>query len=246
MDVSSKNLNKNYEEDLSKELEKCKVSKKTKISLEQNSNSDLDSNNSNEESELPSNSLVKLITEQKTKEKTNNMWESSPYKDLPKLQSNNVGIVGENFIEFICNKTDIPVNIDGSKTKKKGGGRGDGKIKGKYIEIKTSHQGLSKSFQHELGESPWKTEYMIFLDIAPSFCYITIFPSFTEDEYKKCVKCIPYFPSRSFCWRKKSGAFKFDTTPELNEDSIQKGNTIKITSKTTHKQIGKFIDNLIK
>ena len=119
MDVSSKNLNKNYEEDLSKELEKCKVSKKTKISLEQNSNSDLDSNNSNEESELPSNSLVKLITEQKTKEKTNNMWESSPYKDLPKLQSNNVGIVGENFIEFICNKTDIPVNIDGSKTKKK-------------------------------------------------------------------------------------------------------------------------------
>jgi len=37
MSVLSKNLDKNYEEDLSKELEKsCKVSKETKLSLEQN------------------------------------------------------------------------------------------------------------------------------------------------------------------------------------------------------------------
>ena len=254
----TENLDTNYEEDLSKDLEKiCKVPKETKLSLEKKSDSDSDSSpieesdrdsdtSSDKETEFSSNLLVKLITEQKTKEKNKNMWDNSPYKDLPKLQSNNVGVVGENFIYFICNKTNIPVCIDGSKTKEKGGGRGDGKIKEKYIEIKTSHLGLSGSFQHELGETPWKTEYMIFLDIAPNFCYITIFPSFTENKYKKCVKCIPYFPSRSFCWRKKSGAFKFDTTPKLNDQSIDKGNTIKITDKTTYKQIGKFIDNLIK
>jgi hypothetical protein len=48
MEVSSKKLDKNYEEDLSKELEKCKVSKETKLSLEKKSDSDSDSSSSEE------------------------------------------------------------------------------------------------------------------------------------------------------------------------------------------------------
>jgi hypothetical protein len=52
MTVSLKNLDKNYEEDLSKELEKsCKVSKETKLSLEQKSDSDSDTDEKSEISE---------------------------------------------------------------------------------------------------------------------------------------------------------------------------------------------------
>jgi hypothetical protein len=86
---------------------------------------------------------------------------------------------------------------------------------------------------------------MIFLDIAPSSVYLTIFPNFTENEYKSCIKCKPYFPTRSFCWRKKSGAFKFDTNIKLNKQSIIKGNTINIHKKTLQ-EIAYFINNLIK
>ena len=272
MDVSSKQLDKYIDGDFSKELEKsCKVSKETKLSLEQKSNNDSDSSSSeesnsdsdsssseesnsdsdsssSEETELPSNSLVKLISDQKRKEEKKNIWEKSPYRDLPNLQSNNTGIVGENFINLLCINSKIPVCIDGTKTKKKGGGNGDGKIKDKWVEIKTSHQGVGrgKTFQHELGETPWKSNYMIFLDIAPQYCYLTILPRFTEELCKKDIKFSPYFPTKSICWRKQKGNFKFDTSVNLNEQSIIKGNTIKITDKTTYKQIGKFIDNLIK
>ena len=42
--------------------------------------------------------LLDLINIQKQKEDDNDIWKDSPYKDLVRLQSNNVGIVGEMFI----------------------------------------------------------------------------------------------------------------------------------------------------
>ena len=141
-----------------------------------------------------------MIKIQKNKENKKNIWEDSLYKNLPKLQSNNVGEVGESFIQKICNISNIPSNIDGKKTR----GNGiDGTINNKSVEIKTSTKGITKSFQHELGENPWKSQYMIFIDIAPSSVYLTIFPNFTENEYKSCIKCKPYFPTRSFLLEKK-------------------------------------------
>ena len=73
----------------------------------------------------------------------------------------------------------IDSNIDGSKTKKKGGGKGgDGNIMSKSVEIKTAHLGSNKktrSFQHELAETPWKSQFMLFIDVAPTCIYMTIF-----------------------------------------------------------------------
>jgi hypothetical protein len=194
----------------------------------------------------PHNLLTNLIMAQKAKEKKQDIWENSPFKELATMQSNNVGNVGEGLIQNICAQAGIPVDVDGSKTKKIGGGAGDGIIKDKTVEIKTAVQGsTSPSFQHELGEMPWNADYMIFIDISPQQLYLTIFPNFTEDQYKSGNKCEPYFPTKSVTWRKGKGAFKLDTTININESNIARGYTIKITETTDFNEIGEFINNIV-
>ena len=197
--------------------------------------------------DTPSSWLVALIEEQKKKEDEKDIWKNSEYKDIAKLQSNNVGIVGEQLVYTLCNKAGIEASIDGVKTKQKGGGAGDGIINGKTVEIKTAIQGnTSKSFQHELGETPWKADYMIFLDISPDHYYMTIFENFTEEHYKSGEKCSPYFPTKSITWRKKKGAFKLDTTVAINQDNIKKGISIKITDNIDKRDINTFVMSIIK
>lgn len=194
----------------------------------------------------PHNLLIGLINSQKAKEEKQDIWKDSPYKDLVKLQSNNSGIVGEQYIHNICKNTGISCDVDGSKTKKLGGGTGDGFVNEKIVEIKTAHQGSSgNNFQHELGEMPWIADYMIFIDIAPFCIYLTIFKNFTEDHYKSGNKCEPCFPSKQVTWRKGKGAFKLDTSININEANVTNGNTIKITENSSISEIGDFIKSKI-
>jgi len=186
------------------------------------------SNTSNTIENLSHNILITCIKEQTQKEEKADIWKDSPFKDLVKLQSNNVGNVGEAFIQNICVSCGIDATVDGSKTKECGGGFGDGSINGFSVEIKTAARGSgSPSFQHEMGEAPWKSNYIIFVDVAPHHIYITIFKNFSEEIYKSGEKCKPYFPSKSITWRKGSGAFKLDTTEKINEENILKGYTFK-------------------
>lgn len=191
--------------------------------------------------------FIEMINIQRNKEIKNDIWNDSNYKDIVKLQSNNVGNVGETFIQIISNYCNIKADIDGLKTKASGGGVGDGIINNKSIEIKTSYRGSTfPTFQHELGENPWKSEIMLFIDIAPDCIYITIFNNFTEDFYKSGKKCIPYFPTKSITWRKGSGAFKLDTTIKINEENIINGYTFKITKDITVNDLKIFILSKIK
>lgn len=191
------------------------------------------------------NMLIRIIDEQKNKEDKKDIWKNSPYKDLVKLQSNNVGNVGEELINNICKMTSIDADCNGAKTKQIGG-EGDGVIMGIPVEIKTAHQGSSSSsFQHELGEVPWKgSKYMIFVDISPECIYITIFANFDENTYKNKEK-LPCFPTKAITWRKEKGAFKLDTTVKINEVNIEKGHTLKITSATSNDTIAAFIKRII-
>jgi len=179
---------------------------------------------------IPNDIFIQMINNEKEKEENNDIWKDSPYKDLVKLQSNNVGNVGERFIQKICDTCGIKAVINGSKTKKIGGGDiGDGLILDKSVEIKTSHRGSnSPNFQHELGETPWRSEFMLFIDVSPDCIYLTIFRNFNEEFYKSGEKCEPYFPTKSITWRKKTGAFKLDTTIKINEENIIKGYTFRI------------------
>lgn len=199
-----------------------------------------------EQQTSPQDLFSDLIRIQRQKEEKNDIWKDSPYRDFVKLQSNNAGNVGENFIQGICSLTGIPANVDGAKTKQLGGGNGDGLINGKSVEIKTAHQGSTgNSFQHELGEMPWNADYMLFIDVAPQCIYLTIFQNFTEEEYKSGNKCTRCFPSKSITWRKKKGAFKLDTTVSINEHNIVDGNTFKITLSTPFEEIKNFINDRI-
>ena len=185
--------------------------------------------------------LIRIIQQQKQKEEAHDIWKDSPYKELVKLQSNNVGNVGEELINDICKSAGIEANCNGSKTKQIGGGEGDGKIMGVTVEIKTAHQGSSStSFQHELGEDPWKAKKMMFLDISPQCLYLTVFDNFDDDTYKSKKK-LSVFPTKSITWRKGKGAFKLDTSIKINEQSVANGRAIKIMPTTTNSDIAAFI-----
>lgn len=191
-----------------------------------------------------------LINKKYQEKEKRNIWANSKWKNISNLENDDVGKVGEQIVGSICNSAGIESNIDGSKTKQVGGGEGDGTIKGKTIEIKTARLGsTNNSFQHELGEVPWKADFMVFLDISPGKMYITIFPNFTEEFYKKSgedssVKCEPYFPTKSITWRKKVGAFKFDTSIKINEKN---SNTFIIDEETDvdYSEFKAFVDRII-
>ena len=189
---------------------------------------------------------IHIIQQQKEKEDKQDIWKNSPYKDLVKLQSNNVGNVGEELINQICKATGIDADCNGTKTKKIGGGEGDGKIMNIPVEIKTAHQGSSSpSFQHELGEMPWKgSKYMLFVDISPECIYLTIFKNFDEKTYKSKEK-LHCFPTKAITWRKQKGAFKLDTSVKINEISIENGHALKITPTTPNDIIAPFIKKII-
>ena len=194
----------------------------------------------------PHSLFIGLIDTQKKKEDKIDIWKNSKYKDLVKLQSNNAGIVGERFIKNICDNCGIFADVDGTKTKKTGGGNGDGYIMNRTVEIKTAHQGSTASnFQHELGENPWSAEFMIFVDISPDCIYLTIFDNYQESSYKAGAKCIPLFPTKKITQRKKIGAYKLDTTVSINEINVDKKLTLKIDENTDMSIIKKYIETQI-
>jgi hypothetical protein len=226
---------------------KVKVAKKPKVKKEELNSIDLNIIcNTFQNINLTDNihqTFIDLVETQKKKEEKKDIWKNSVYKDFVKLQSNNSGVVGEKFIQRICDISGVNANIDGTKTKKIGGGDGDGYINNKTVEIKAAHQGCSgESFQHELGEQPWNAEYMIFIDISPECIYLTIFENYNEESYKSGSKCEPCFPTKSVTWRKQKGAFKLDTTVSINEQNVINGYTLKITEATDANQIRGFIE----
>ena len=60
-------------------------------------------------------------------------------------------------------------------------------------------------------------------------------------------KCEPYFPTKSITWRKKSGAFKLDTTVKINNNNIKEGHCITVLlnqSSEEDKKVKKFLEKI--
>lgn len=189
------------------------------------------------------NIIVNLANEERKKETDYSLlWRTSQFRVFLNMKPNNIGLVGEKFIHEICKLNQIQSTIN-----EKNKDNGDGFINSRSIEIKTALLGnCAQSFQHELGEIPWKTEYVIFLDISPNCVYLTIFKNFQKEHYMNKKKCEPYFPTKKITRRKNIGAFKLDTTPKINELNCLNGYTLKITNDTKTETIGNFILNSIK
>ena len=188
------------------------------------------------ELKTPFQTFTTEIDKQREIEGSVNIWENSVFINFPKLQTaQRRGDVGEGFIQAICQELNIESSIDGLSNKQIGGGGKDGIIMGHTVEIKTAYQGSkSTSFQHELGEKPWLSEFMIFINVAPQCLYITIFKNFTEEVYKGHGKLAPVFPTTSVTWRKNEGAFKLDTTIAINETNCigEYSHTFKLTAES--------------
>lgn len=195
-----------------------------------------------------------MINEQYIHNQNRYIWASSKFENISKLLNDDQGRAGEKIIKKMCEEAKIPANIDGTKTKKKGGGTGDGTIKGSTVEIKTSRLNSDKKkFQHELGHSPWKADYMLFLDISPKKIYITLFKNWSEEFYKKSsndnkIKCTPHFPTKSITWRAGKGDFKLDTSIAINETScsLQHSFAVNVDDETLLlSDFKKYVDGII-
>jgi len=192
---------------------------------------------------------TRVINKKYETKKERNIWENSTWKNISELENDDVGGAGEDIINHFCKKCNIDSDIDGTKTKQIGGGIGDGKIKGRTCEIKTARLGSSGiTFQHELGEVPWKAEFMVFLDISPEKMYVTIFQNFTEEFYKlsgtdSSNKCSPCFPTKSITWRKQKGAFKLDTTISINNNN--RYTFVIDETETDYSKFKDFVDEII-
>ena len=226
-----------------------KIKKKKLVLFESTTNKTENNDKYNQVSNSFTTLATDLINKKHMQKQKRDIWGNSEWKNISELENDDVGGVGEEIINELCKKSQIVSEIDGTKTKQAGGGLGDGTINGETCEIKTARLGSSgSSFQHELGEVPWKAKFMIFLDIAPKKMYITIFPNFIEEFYKKSgvdnsYKCSPYFPTKSITWRKQKGAFKLDTSININEKNKY---TFIIDSETTdYSKFKSFVDNII-
>lgn len=182
--------------------------------------------------------------------KSDYSWSNSVFEKINFLKPNNVGRVGENILMSTCLRSNIKCCIDGGKTKESGGGFGDGFIYDKTVEVKTARLGTLGTFQHELGETPWKAEYMAFIDVLPNELYLTIFKNFTEEHYKIQQRTAePYF-KKKITQRKESdvinkGSYKIT----LNVNDLKESrNTICLQNKnhiTSPNDVKDFIISLM-
>lgn len=171
--------------------------------------------------------FIDSIKKVNQKELSKNIWKNSPFKLFKELSIDGKGEVGEIFINEIFNHLNLKCEI---MNKKSLGKCFDALINNKKIEIKTSSLGFTQSFQHELGEKPWMADYMLFIDIGLDCIYITLFKNFSEYIYKNKKKLIPIFSNKCITWRKRKGAFKLDTSININELNCKKGYSVKLDS----------------
>jgi hypothetical protein len=162
-----------------------------------------------------------------------NIYSKSPYEPYTKLKPNNKGKVGENFIREICNDK-IKFNCEGTKV-----GTYDMILNDKRIEIKTSCMGTKiKSFQHENLRND-SCDFYIFINILPVYFYVTILPKFDLLKKNQIIKTTPHLRKGT------SDVFKFTFHEKHIIDAIELGYSIKINTKTTIKEIRKFITRII-
>ena len=194
--------------------------------------------------------MVSIILDVQKKKEQRYIWDNCDWEQIGNLTPSDVGLSGELFISALCNLSLIESDICGKKTKKNKVS-GDGTIKKRSCEIKTSRfsSGKNKQFSHELGPTPWDTDFMIFLDISPCMVFISIFPNFSEAFYRKSAslpsfKCEPVFSTTSFSHQKRKGSFSI----ALGIRSLERS---KFTFKA-HKDnmdfhaFKKFVDSIIK
>jgi hypothetical protein len=163
-------------------------------------------------------------------------WKGSLFEYLDMLKSDCSGKAGELLIEKFCNLGEIPNIYTGDVNSTDG--TYDIIIKGKKVEIKTAKLGKQKGFQHE-GLRISGYDYLLFLDVCPSYYYITVMPKFDLTVKSEIL-------GRKAHLRKgTSDVFKLDFNEKILNSLVSKDVTLKVTDATSMTDVISFISSKI-
>ena len=164
------------------------------------------------------------------------IWKDSPLKSLDKLKSDCSGKVGELLIEQFCKKGNIPYIYNGDTNSTDG--TYDIIINEKKVEIKTAKLGKQKGFQHEnLRMAGY--DYLLFLDVCPSYYYITIIPKF-DLRVKSAI-----LGKKAHLRKGTSDVFKLDFNKKILDSLIPKAHTMKVLESSLLQDVLSFIAKII-
>lgn len=160
-------------------------------------------------------------------------WANSLFQNINKLKPDFVGKVGEKYVEELCKMLDIGCESVTDVNSKDG--TYDNIIFGKRIEIKTARYGAQRAFQHESLRNHGCDFYM-FIDIMPSFVYLTILPKFDLSQKSSVMERTPHLRKGA------SDVYKFDFSQNNIVTSIKKGYSLKIGDDTHSDQVKSFFE----
>ena len=140
-------------------------------------------------------------------EKYKTPWDKSPWKYFCKLPKEDKLEIIKLFMQRICSLSNIEI------TKHKSIFYIHEKSFKIYISISPNQYGVYKKENYYLlGKYPWKTDYLMFINISPKKIYITILKNFTE-KYYRITSSTPNFvhnhdfPIHSIEWNNSTNNF---------------------------------------
>lgn len=165
------------------------------------------------------------------KESILNFWKNSKFGNINLLKCDGVGLVGQKFIQQICNENDLifkSTNQDYDFT-----------IEDKRIVLRTSRLGISKTFQHE-NIKQHSCDFYIFLDVSPNEIYLTIVKSFDFRLKHPVLNLTPHLRKNT------TNIFKLDFSYKKMETFCNANISLKITETTATETVANFIKNHLK
>ena len=140
-------------------------------------------------------------------EKYKTSWDKSPWKYFRKLPKEDKLEIIKLFMERICCLSNIEI------TKHKSIFYIHEKSFKMYISMSPNQYGVYKKQNYYLlGKTPWKTDYLMFINISPKKIYMTILKNFTENYYRITSSTPNFvhnhdFPVRSIEWNNVTNDF---------------------------------------
>lgn len=181
--------------------------------------------------------LQKLADDTFQRENQTNAWRNAPLESLDKLKNDLSGKVGELFAEMLCKKGLIECVYEGGDTNSTDGTY-DIIIKSKKVEIKTAKLGKQKGFQHESLRLDGY-DYLMFIDVTPSYLYLTILPRFDLTKRSDILGRTPHLRKGA------TDVYKLDFSESLLASLITKGFTKKVTDATSLEELKEFLNQKI-
>jgi hypothetical protein len=169
--------------------------------------------------------MLSLVQEQINSSIINsqNRWLGSPFEPIVRLSNDERGKFGEELVNSIALKTNLPVVFEGDANTNNQDGVFDILINNQRCEVKLATLDVNNSFQHEnlYADSVW--DYVIFVDVVQQGIYFTIL---RYDEFNVNEKH-PIFGRKPSLRRSQSDKFKFDLSLKSMDRGLACGLTVK-------------------